>query len=60
MNYEYSMNYEDCLNCFGHDFERVDTLPTSSNGYDELLACIHCGYEMVITHNNDSSNNDKI
>jgi hypothetical protein len=41
---------EDCEECFGHDYEFMEPLPSSPEEFQELYRCIHCGHERVLTH----------
>lgn len=44
-------NYEDCGDCFGHEYEYIECLPSGSKSaiQQELWVCIHCNHERVVT-----------
>jgi hypothetical protein len=37
--------------CCGHDYEFLETLPSSSESYiPKLYVCVHCNHEKVVNH----------
>jgi hypothetical protein len=34
--------------CFGHDYEYQESLPSGSNAVQALWSCIHCGHDNII------------
>jgi hypothetical protein len=47
---EQTSSYEVCEECFGHDYEFAQSLPSDSEGFQELWTCIHCKHGRVLTH----------